>query len=466
MTPVKATAWDPKSPFTLLLPSLQEGKAATIDRLYSHAGTGCDEFELAALMRILQAHEDYYAGIADGDEGAAVQPTSLKRLALEYRLALHACFTIFEQTASATANGRTKLNYDLLKCMYAVLEQSQIFIPLVQASDVLQNPMDTPGYATADCVRYLRYNHTAEPETIDADIPEMMHSLHPEEFGDGSLYWKLITTLVLRGCLDKAWEVLSKHSLNVSCNASLLAHQATDPYESSQLNEVVTGFQCIKELFNRAPLPGGRSSDFDDFSDEMEFTEQVGDTDYFLEHLEVATTDYTFWENEGNAAAGRDLPVSYNQEAAIRKHRVFQNYVRDRRSSFQITRRVPQIDALLSILMGDLSKVHFENWNEQLLAELLYKQPNVRPRHISARARKFITDCGEDVNEPTNHVKLCIMDGNAGEAIHALSNVGGNSGAALPSTLVRCVSRLGISLVALYCFVAKQLDSHAFFSCF
>jgi hypothetical protein len=436
----KAMSWDPKSPFALLLPSLLQGEPAAVDTFLSHPGTGCDDFELAALLKVLQAHEDYYA-----DTAAATGPEysiTLKQLSQEYRLALHACITSWELESTTTTDAHVKANYELLKATHAVMQESQIFIPLEQSQDdnnLLQNPMDCPGWATAETVRYLRYNHLDEPETMDAATEEMLNSVHPEEFGGGALYWKLVTTLVLRGCLDRAWDVLAKHSLLVSCTNGLTSSTATDPYDVTHMNQVVAGFHAIRELLSRAPLPGGRSSLFDDFSDDMDFSDDLGSADYYLEGLEVADTDYRFWEKDTADAttATGDYPVSYNQEAAIRKHRLFRDFIRERKSSFDITRRVPEIDSLLSILTGDFSRVTFDNWKEKLLAELLYRQPDLRPRHMSARARKFMQDCGEDETEPTNQVILNIMDGNAGEAIQAMYTLGGGSGAALPSVLVR-----------------------------
>jgi hypothetical protein len=478
---IKAMSWDPKSPHALLLPQIQQGKPTAVDTFLSHAGTGCNSHELAALMKILQAHEQYYNG-GTGEHDSSNNATaasntrlSLKQLSQEYRNALCDCLAGWEmeetndEMAGNTNNnangGALSMSIDILRAMYSVMHLSDIFLPLGMPStsgqshldySYLQDPFDTPGYATADTVRYLRYNQISEPEAIDPDgIAEMLDSMQPEEFDGGVLYWKYLTSLVLSGCLEKAWSVLSRHSLFMTAmNSTSNSNEVEDTYYAASMEETRQGFHDIMEIFLRAPLPGGRNSDYDDVMGTPDWQEDELDENhvnvdsYLLEGLDVAGQDYKFWESgdastsasSSGARASADYPMLYSPDAAIRKHRQWREYVRERRSSFGLTRRIPEIDALLAILSGDFSgAVVFESWAERLLAELLYRQPDLRPKHLSARTRKIIKDTtGEDASKNGILVAITsIMDGNAGQAIEAMYLLGGGSGAALPSTLVR-----------------------------
>lgn len=474
-------SWDPKSPHALLLPQIEQGKPTAVDTFLSHAGTGCNSHELAALMKILQAHEQYYnSGTGEHESsnnaGAATSTTrlSLKQLSQEYRNALCDCLAGWEMeetngemagndTNNGSSGGALSMSIDILRAMYSVMHLSDIFLPLGMPStspqtnldySYLQDPFDTPGYATADTVRYLRYNQVSEPEAVDPDgIAEMMDSMQPEEFDGGALYWKYLTSLVLSGCLEKAWSVLSRHSLFMTAmNSTSNSDDVEDTYYAASMEETRRGFHDLMEIFLRAPLPGGRNSDYDDVMGTPDWQEEDDDEShvnvdsYLLEGLDVAGQDYRFWESGGdasastNARASADYPMLYSPDAAIRKHRQWREYVRDRRLSFSLTRRIPEIDALLAILTGDFSgAVVFESWAEKLLAELLYRQPDLRPKHLSARTRKIIKDTtGEDASKNGVLVAIVsIMDGNAGQAIEAMYLLGGGSGAALPSTLVR-----------------------------
>jgi hypothetical protein len=475
-TSIKAMSWDPRSPHALLLPQIEQDKSAAVDTFLSHAGTGCNSHELAALMKILQAHEQYYAGagVQVRVDERVVERLSLKQLSQEYRNALCDCLAGWEMeeandemAGNNNGGGALSMSIDILRAMYSVMHLSDIFLPLnmpsTQSSHLdynsyLQDPFDTPGFCTADTVRYLRYNQVSEPEAVDpVGIREMLDSMQPQEFDGGALYWKYLTSLVLAGCLEKAWSVLSRHSLYMT--AMTTSTDDEDTYYAASMEETRQGFHDVMEIFLRAPLPGGRNSDYDDVMGTPDWQEQDVDEgsnvkqnvdSYLLEGLDVAGQDYKFWESGSDAStsassasgarASADYPMLYSPDAAIRKHRQWREYVRERRLSFSLTRRIPEIDALLAILTGDFSgAVVFESWAERLLAELLYRQPDLRPRHLSARTRKIIKDCtGEDASKNGILVAIVsIMDGNAGQAIEAMYLLGGGSGAALPSTLVR-----------------------------
>jgi len=58
----------------------------------------------------------------------------------------------------------------------------------------------------------------------------------------------------------------------------------------------------------------------------------------------------------------------------------------------------------LAIFGGDFLGIQFETWDEKFCAELLYCQPDIRPRNMSARARRTMTD-----RNTTKVVKLCRL---------------------------------------------------------
>jgi hypothetical protein len=468
----KAMSWDPKSPHALLLPRIEQGKPAAVDTFLSHAGTGCNSHELAALMKILQAHEQYYNTNAVDVESSFnnYNRLSLKQLSQAYRSALCDCLAGWEMEeandetginndSGDSGGGDLSMSIDILRAMYSVMHLSDIFLPLGLPStlhlDFLQDPFEQPGVATADTVRYLRYNQVSDSEAMDPqNIAEMLNSMQPEEFAGGDLYWKYLKSLVLHGCLEKAWSVLSRHSLfTTAMSTAPSIDDDANAYYAAITDEARQGFQDLMEIFLRAPLPGGRTSDYDDVmgTPDWEDEEESQIDSYHLEGLDVAGQDYKFWESgdaastnatgAANVNASGDYPMIYSSDAAIRKHRQWREYVSDRRMSFALSRRIPEIDSILAILTGNLTGIVFESWAERLLAELLYRQPDLRPRHLAARTRKIIKDCtGEDASTNGVHVAIVsIMDGNAGQAIEAMYLLGGGSGAALPSTLVRAM---------------------------
>ena len=96
--------------------------------------------------------------------------------------------------------------------------------------------------------------------------------------------------------------------------------------------------------------------------------------------------------------------------------------------------------------MGDLSKASFATWAEKLLAELLYKRPDMKPCNMSRRARRIVQDFDETLIPPQVDALINIMEGNAGEAIELLFDYGAGSGAALPAALVRFVPSVSSAL--------------------
>jgi hypothetical protein len=106
----------------------------------------------------------------------------------------------------------------------------------------------------------------------------------------------------------------------------------------------------------------------------------------------------------------------------------------------------------------------FSSWPEQLCCELLYRTPDLRPRTIASRTAVIMKSYNIDNKENTMHSNndgsiesqqaqkqrsslfayeasiIAIMQGNAGRTISELYDLGGESGAAVPMTLVRLFS--------------------------
>lgn len=103
--------------------------------------------------------------------------------------------------------------------------------------------------------------------------------------------------------------------------------------------------------------------------------------------------------------------------------------------------------AVLDVLTGDSDPMSFGGWEEALLYELLYKQPNIHPDDISVRAESLMEQHnlnsnadndgeGETATEMAfQKVILSVMNGDAGKAINTVFTFGGGSGAALPAAV-------------------------------
>lgn len=477
------------------------------------AASSCNEHELTALMQILTAHEEYHHhnGNNSGESGSGRADDDLlllqqndgnlswkkwKKLAQRYRSAVRDCLAAWKNdnadpqqqqphsssleqtdataTATATAASTTTTtsitkgqeNWALLSAVYSVMHLADIYLPLVAptwssgGNDASKyGPGDEiclgggdwnaiPGYVTADTVRYLRLHLLSPPELVDAKIPAMIDSHSPEHYPD-RLYWKFLTRLVLRGCLEQAWAVLTVHSLY---NHAQVAIEENWQTERATGQQIIADFEPIRHALLRAPLPGGRSADYDDDHDnnagrdeEMHYDEDIDEM--AADGLDVSTSDYRFWDVAAAAATsmtamGGDYPILYSPEAAIRKHRQWQEYVLYVRRTNSLRHKVPELDHLLAILGGDFTNVAFENWAEQLCAELLYRTPDLRPRNMSARTRRLLNDHygnGDDTPPAEYAAVVSIMQGEAGRAVEELFQYGGGSGAALPSTLVRFI---------------------------
>ena len=438
-----------------------------------------------------------------------------------------------QQQASTTAAAATEdweqssHNLELLRINYSVLHLSNIFLPLLPslfhslplsssssslwfssfggtdagagagaASSSTTDAYMIPGLATAETVRYLRYNHISD-DLIGPDIAVLLQAAQPETLlsvnnnsnnnggnGEGrNAYWRVITKLVLRGCLELAYQLLSHHSLLVAAKQAFLAEQQQDetsahrravvsPDYAELLQDIHFGFHgVLKTIFLCAPLPGGRTDthdnnvhdDNDDEEDNNDYElddndysiipRQMQSVRYILQDLDVSRTDYKFWETTATTSSRhhQDVPLDFQPDAAKRKHRQWQDYIKDLLLlQFQqgggdgggplasLLQHIPELQPILVILSGDLRDVTFDSWAEKLLAELLYRQPDISPANLSVRANKIAQElCQESSEKLVVEPLLHIMEGNAAKAIDLLFSFGAGSGAALPATLVR-----------------------------
>lgn len=457
-TSVRAIAWDPTNPGTLWMPRIDKKSSDNNESTIvldgaGLLGAGCNSHELVALTKLIQAREEYFYAqeAADGDESGSGAIDTIKALSRAYRQAIQDCIQDWRED-DELQDGDDGDNQKLLNSMYTCMHLSDVFLPLLVDTDTSwssgfgggHDRFNAPGAATADMVRFIRHNLLSPIEAIEPAAAEMVGSMHPEQFGDGTLYWDVITKLVLRGYLDEAWDVLSRHSLYVQAQRSLAedpdAENAENQYMHTTFKEIEQDFLSLCDLLKRAPLPGGRNNESDDgLSSPMDMDDDMEDDGLFLRDLDVYPSDYKFWESESVTSKLSDDVVAAETHAQS-KHAMFQSYVTEFQRSFSLLRRMPELNAILAILHGDFADVQFDSWAEMLCAELIYQRPELRPSDMSARANALINKFDDE--NPLWDTLLSVMEGNAGRAVELMWVQGGSTLAALPSMIVSAATEL------------------------
>jgi hypothetical protein len=454
-------AWDPSNPSRLSFFQIDPATTSSTDfslRQYhvsADTGVSCHKAELTALLNLLEAYEKYYMVVVDdGNDdtaenqsailrmdhlqvdggGFASSSSRLQRLSLAYRKVLGDCIAEWEEqmeedeeqqeaespTTPSDKNGNNPkpMDLELLQLVYSVVHLSDIYLLSEHA----------PGSVTADTVRYLRLHHCPPllPRPLEDDV-DLFEQPYPEAF---SGYWSTLQKLVLWGYLDDAWKLLQHHSYYRALVATIQQGQQSsslvtmlDPsVELASLKEIRDGFRLIQEILLFAPIPGGRQLNEEQFEiDEVPSTT--------MEYLDITTEDWKLWDPTG---IDDDFTV-FSCESALYKLRRWQEHIRRVRATCALVRKVPELDEMLGVLSGELiSTVEFGSWAEQLCAELLYKTPHLRPTECSNRTLAIMKRFGTVQN-----AIVAIMQGEAGRAIQQMYELGGGSGAALPSTLVR-----------------------------
>ena len=342
--------------------------------------------------------------------------------------------------------------------------------------DANAHDANLPGSVTADTVRYLRLNHL--PDVYDAigttaeEVERMISSEQPEHYdGDGgALFWNLVDAQAMRGCLAEAWALLTHHSA-VRRFSAAAARGDLDDGDAGALDDPVLledrdAFAMLKGLMFCAPIPGGidqandagLDDDGDDDGNEMTgLDEDEGDDDIRLV-AGVPRDSYKMWDGDDGTSGGESgrvgsrrndaIPGAFHPKAAANRHRTWSALVNEAVNKSgplqSLTRRIPRIRRLLSILsgkFGDSSGIFFRSWDEALVAELLYVRPSIRPIDIAVRAQIAMKSHGlnggeDDSGTAVEEIVLSVMRGDAGRAVISLQGFGGSSGAALPATMV------------------------------
>lgn len=412
--------WSRKSAASLFIND-PNSKTPRLHEHLAYPGSSCNSHELAALHAVMDAHEEYYTS------NKKIQISSVKKISQKCRGAAQKCLQEWDQEllgkdSAADSDKDERISLALLNEVCGYVHLSEVVIPLLMSPDAFE----TPGAATASLVRYLRKHVLGDVVNAasDAELDQMMESTQPEEFGDGTLYWSYVYGLVARGCLEEAWGILSSHSVYVQ-SLDPPESLATEPYWISLLSKVRESFGIVRELFMRAPLPGGSSSKFDaELYDSQFEVEELDISEETLEGLNLGGADYKYWEQE-------------NTSTAIFKFKHWQEYAKQCRITMkqQLGKVVPQIDILMGIICGQTytpPASSFEPWAEKLCAELLYFRPDWRPRDLAPRTKRILETFP---SSGAGHF-LALLEGNIGRVVEIMYVAGGSSGAALPATLV------------------------------
>ncbi len=473
------SAWDPKSPATLLLPtSIASGEDGSEEKRAVNfascdTGIGCNTFESSAIMNLLDARDAYL----DERKTSSTPHQALRQLSRGYRKALADCIDEWsndleqrdekseEKTQSEKQNNEL-VDLDLLRATYAITHLSEIFLMspsgpqdhngmIENMAYGYENDMwNLPGAVTADTVRYLRKHHFGDIYNLfDPSVVDKIYELwqpDQEDNGDGNEYWKMVEAYVMWGCLEDAWDLLSHHSI-VSRYMERKSELDADgspfnDYQTAALAEDGEGFRALMSILLSAPLPGSRTNASDDGFDTSE--NKTGDSYNPSETKEelidgIPNSAYRLWEpNSGigdsnNSSTG--YYVNFEPKTAYHVHRHWKQAIDTLPALKRLRQRIPQLNTILALLTGNFRDIEFNSWQEEMCAELLYKNPNIRLMDINVRAAALVQRHANDTDEKNSidEMMLNIMRGNAGEVLKALHGFGGGSGAALPAVMVR-----------------------------
>ena len=368
-------------------------------------------------------------------------------------------------------------NYQSLALIYAMMHLNEIYLlPSKRGSrghsvDKLEGP---PGSLTADTVRYLRLHHSgydlkseAVMELLDMDQPEYyipeIPSNDPYLLGPFSQpYYNLLYHLFNLGQLSSAWAVLSRHS---SCRRT-----EEEAARGGNMSKEGEAWSALRALLLSAPLPAGRGEDddaglADDDDDNVDISEAEVDPDFNVKLMEgIPRSAPYLWEANPKASntqrneryhrqclhVGLDphledvdiLPEAYSEVVAMN---IFNHWKRTAKSLMKSGRmgdsvlaplftRFPQLEQICSVMLGR-PPVGGPSWPEMLVSELIYSRPNIAPADIVVRARVAMRNSGVE-NEGQESLILKVMEGSATDVVLSLFSFGGESGAALPATIV------------------------------
>lgn len=367
-------AADPKAPSSFVLPSA----GGTAFANFSAAdGIGAHAVETSTLLQILSLPNTE-----------------------SYRQVLYKCLQEWESNTTDEENQSTIASLEALKLLYAVTHLTETHV--LNAKPTM-----------ADTIVFLRQHFL---DSIDLG-PLLEETRHPEEYEH---YWKTLQSLVLRGCTQDAWHLLSHHS---ACQ------RAFDGNEDPQRQQDQLGFLALRALLESAPLPGGRT----DYYDVIEADEEE-DEDAHTELLDgVGRLDYQLWKT--------------NPMAAMASWRQWRQIVTEQQSGYggeaisYLLHREPRLQSMMQILQGDLGNRSFASWSEALCAELLYIRPNLNIKtDLAVRMQQALASQQQGTSSSNTffeEVVISILQGVHGRVVEILFQLGGGAGAALPATMVR-----------------------------
>jgi hypothetical protein len=459
----------------------------------------------------------------------------LRWLSQSYRKALSTC--LLSSQTDHDFDGNEDDAKELLKCTSAIMQLSEVFLlPYpISTSTVISDDVSTvdeedindditaastnktislPGSLTANTIRYLRAHHlpnkwhtlqqmssTTTPDDEDESklrylLEDMLSSDQPEQWRGtttttkeaSSLYWKLIQSLVKRGCLKDAWYVLKHHSYysNNNISSTTVTHQ----------HHLRQGFLYLRAILLSAPIPGGRTDTLDDILP-LKMTEGEQEEQYDTSLTTKIQEEHDDEEEEEEASILTNIPSNAHEgwgctttttapsqslsdhtntytidsncndgagtASGIRMSKsyytLWSNLITTAYTATTpngplsaLMQHIPELRwAVLDIISGQFrSSTHstsssynyFDGWAEALCAELLYKHPMIRPEDIPIRAQATmeaystssftsIAAMEPDGDNFINHIVLSIMKKDAGSAIDALHKFGGGSSAGM-----------------------------------
>jgi len=171
---------------------------------------------------------------------------------------------------------------------------------------------------------------------------------------------------------------------------------------------------CI--LLNCGAIPGGKC-----YSEEIE-------EESFSYPLPFNSKSWLLWEKESNVYKANEYFLSWSNMAK----QCLYHGLRGR-----LDKRIPKLRSILEILAGEDVNSNKKNWADVLLYELIYINPCILPKDVSARAKAAMSVTKDDTCP-----ELRIMSGDSGLAVKLLSELGGKNGAALPSTILALIFEL------------------------
>jgi hypothetical protein len=446
-------------------------------------GGDCNQFEQKALTRILDVYSRYYSDETDGEKFAKIQ-----NLAEQYVLLVQECVDEWissrqqrhQAWADEASSRAATVNIDdvmmddaekeddfddeenlmMLKWAFGVVALSSVYLRFLSPYSPLNrevtshvvgmqpHPLDNPGLASSDLVRFLRevYPYMKEQDLEQAPISSKPLQLcqskdslmeDSDRFASEPQFdWEGIRTLVVSGLLVQAWQILIRHPKYRAAKHFLYV-SGDDTADTDRLRhniEVVYEFETVGVLLLFAPLPGSPPVANDDAIDDMIKTFS-GDASSLVSDLH--SSDCEGWDKEYDG---------YSHQEAARNHQRWQQIVMEalrRRKSACGLVVIPEIDDLLRILSGDFSGVRFESWGEELCATILYQKPYTTPMQVAQCAEDMILRRGDTLMSTSDRVPpfvanalVSLMHGNVEDAIGFLSTIGNSSVAALPSTIV------------------------------